>query len=232
MQTLCLCLTLRPNNFFAWWYSHLYFLSKSKLIFSLQVIKFDKSLVFPETVSQLRNAEKHVFDNAALRTCTFEDIPVPFAAQSNLPMIVVTADLRCVTYDLLSVAQDLLNDGDHGEHAVYQFAEESHPISGRRQFGEMWSASWWRSQQLELHADANILVPILYVDETPVTHNGRNMHPIYMSLGNLYVESRYALCYCATYYHRCIQAKAFRKKTAWFYAHNQHGHKILRLRFG
>ena len=206
--------------------------SNAYILIALQVLKFDKSLSFPETVSQLRNAEKKVFDNAALRSCTFEDIPVPFAAQSRLPMIVVTADLRCVTYDLLSVAQDLLNDGDHGEHAIYQFAEDTHPTSGIRQFGEMWTANWWRSQQLELHEDANILVPILYVDETPVTHNGRNMHPIYMSLGNLYVESRYALLNCTSYYSRFIQAKAFRKKTSWFYAHNRRGHKISRLSVG
>ena len=39
----------------------------------------------------------------------------------------------------------------------------------------------------------NILAFILYVDETHVTYNGRNMHPIYMSLANLHLSFRYVL---------------------------------------
>ena len=107
-------------------------------------------------------------------------------------MVRVTEDLKCVTYNLMSVAQDLLNDGDHGQHAVFRYTEDRHPTSNIRQFGEMWTGDWWKKQQKELHDGANILVPIIYMDETPVTHNGRNMHPIYMSLGNLYLDSRYA----------------------------------------
>ena len=74
----------------------------------------------------------------------------------------------------------------------FQYEECVHPVSKVRQYGEMWTGEWWRRQHADLPDGANILVPIIYVDETPVTHNGRNMHPVYMSLGNLYVDARYA----------------------------------------
>ena len=157
-----------------------------------QVSKFDKTLCFPTTVRELRNAEKSVFNNESLTSCSFNDIPIPTVPSTGLPMVRVTEDLKCVTYNLLSVAQDLLNDGDHGKHAVFRYTEEKHPTTNIRQFGEMWTGDWWKKQQQQVHATANILVPIIYMDETPVTHNGRNLHPIYMSLGNLYLDSRYA----------------------------------------
>ena len=155
-------------------------------------MKFDKTEPFPVTVRQLRNVEKSVFNNATLRSCSFEDIDIPVVTQTGVPMILVTADLICVTYDLIRVAQDLLNDGDHGVHAQFQYEECVHPVSKVRQYGEMWTGEWWRRQHADLPDGSNILVPIIYVDETPVTHNGRNMHPVYMSLGNLYVDARYA----------------------------------------
>jgi hypothetical protein len=36
----------------------------------------------------------------------------------------------------------------------------------------------------------NIMAIIPFVDETPVTFNGRNMHPMYLSLGNLHASFR------------------------------------------
>ena len=57
-------------------------------------------------------------------------------------------------------------------------------------YSELWSADWWKEQQAELGKDALILALIIYADETNVTFNGRNMHPVYISLGNLHVEYR------------------------------------------
>jgi hypothetical protein len=200
---------------------------------SMQVSKFDKALCFPTTVRELRNAEKAVFDNESLTSCTFEDIPMPIVPSTGLPMIRVTADLKCVTYKLMSVAQDLINDGDHGQHAVFKYTEEKHPITNARQFGEMWTGDWWKREQAMLHDGASLLVPIIYMDETPVTHNGRNLHPIYMSLGNLYLESRWHSIINSTlqfFIFIFVQTKIIWKAIARFYAKHQRRHQVQRLR--
>ena len=96
-----------------------------------------------------------------------------------------------MTYDIYQVAHDLLNDGDHAHWAVWKHTPEVGAGTGMRSFNEMWTANWWKRQQDELGSHANILAFILYVDETPVTYNGRNMHPIYLSLANLHLSFRY-----------------------------------------
>jgi hypothetical protein len=62
-----------------------------------------------------------------------------------------------------------------------------------RVYSELWTADWWRSQQANLGVEANILAVIPYMDETPVTFNGRNMHPVYVTLGNLHTTYRLTL---------------------------------------
>ena len=94
------------------------------------------------------------------------------------------------TYDFKHVVEDLLNDGDHGKYAIFQFTPEFSDVTGDRIFSELWTGNWWQRNQSALGTDANILVPIFYMDETPVSYNGRNMHPIYFSLGNSHVSFR------------------------------------------
>jgi len=100
-------------------------------------------------------------------------------------------DLKCVTYDLFRLASDLLNDGDHKNHVQWCYTPEYLVVTGAQVYCEMWSGNWWKRQQDALAPGAKILAFILYVDETHVTYNGRSMHPIYMSLGNLHLSFRY-----------------------------------------
>ena len=140
----------------------------------------------------LRDVEDAVYSQATLRTCQFKDITVPLS-RSGVPMVNVWQDLKAVTYDLYHIANDLLNDGDHAQWAVWRHTADATEASGKRVFNEVWTANWWKRQQDEVGPDANILAFILYVDETSVTYNGRNMHPIYMSLANLHLSFRLPL---------------------------------------
>ena len=150
---------------------------------------FDKSQPFPTTVSMLRDAERNVHSSTTLRTIDFKTIPIP-VSRTGLKMVNEWEDLKCVTYDIFDIAKDLLNDGEHAKYAVFKYTPETDATTGERIFGEMWSADWWKREQELLGMDANILAFIFYVDETHVTYNGRNMHPIYMSLANLHLTFR------------------------------------------
>ena len=126
--------------------------------------------------------------STSVRSCNFDDIPIP-VSRSGLRMVNPWQDLKCVTYDIFDVARDLLNDGEHGTYAKFKYSPEF-GASGQRLYGEVWSGNWWKREQELLGPDGNILAFILYVDETHITYNGRNMHPIYMSLANLHLTYR------------------------------------------
>ena len=154
-----------------------------------QLVQFDKKSPFPNSLKMLREVETAVYSQSTLRTCHFKDITVPLS-RSGVGMINVWQDLKAVTYDLYQIATDLLSDGDHAQWAVWKHTIDIGEVSGMRAFNEVWTANWWKRQQDELGPEANILAVILYVDETHVTYNGRNMHPIYMSLANLHLSFR------------------------------------------
>ena len=138
----------------------------------------------------LRQAELQIHSGTTLRKVDFKDIPIP-VSRSGLRMVNEWEDLKCVTYDIFDVARDLLNDGEHAKYAQFHYTPEVDHDTGERIFGEFWTANWWKREQNLLGAEANILAFILYVDETHVTYNGRNMHPIYMSLANLHLTYRF-----------------------------------------
>ena len=156
----------------------------------MQLTSFDKSQSFPTTLAQLREVEKRFDDSTHLRHCTFDDIQIP-VSRGGLDMVNKWQDLKCVTYDLFRLATDLLNDGDHKNHVQWHYSPEYLVATGAQVYCEMWSGNWWKRQQDALAPGAKILAFILYVDETHVTYNGRSMHPIYMSLGNLHLSFRY-----------------------------------------
>ena len=136
----------------------------------------------------LMDAESMMHASTSVRSCNFDDIPIP-VSRSGLRMVNPWQDLKCVTYDIFDVARDLLNDGERGTYAKFKYSPEF-GSSGQRLYGEVWSGNWWKREQELLGPDANILAFILYVDETHITYNGRNMHPIYMSLANLHLTYR------------------------------------------
>ena len=115
--------------------------------------------------------------------------PLPFTTD-NICMVSPDQQLSCMTYDLWQTIQDLLDDGEHAEFAQFRYDADPHPLTNLDVYGELWTGDWWKEQQAELGNDAMILALIFYADETNVTFNGRNMHPVYISLGNLHVEYR------------------------------------------
>ena len=140
-------------------------------------------------MSELKDVESKVLKTGHLRVVDFNEFEVPMS-RFNVAMISVGADMRCVTYDLKHVVEDLLSDGDHGKYAIFKYNPEYSDVTGARIYSELWTANWWKRLQDNLGPDSNILVPLFYMDETPVSYNGRNMHPIYLSLGNLHVSFR------------------------------------------
>ena len=94
-----------------------------------------------------------------------------------------------MTYDLWDTVQDLLNDGEHSVNAQFSYVDNA-TEPATQVLGEMWTGEWWRDQQVLVGKYEKLLAIILYVDETNVTFNGRNVHPVYISLGNLHVEYR------------------------------------------
>ena len=115
--------------------------------------------------------------------------PLPFTTD-NICMVSPDQQLSCMTYDLWQTIQDVLDDGEHAEFARFCYDADPHPLTNLDVYGELWTGDWWKEQQAELGNDAMILALIFYADETNVTFNGRNMHPVYVSLGNLHVEYR------------------------------------------
>jgi hypothetical protein len=143
----------------------------------------------PSTVLEVRKEESRVFLDARLRVRDLSDITPPISAK-GIAMICPGQDLKCVAYDVWEVVQDLLNDGDHHEHAVFKFKPEFDNTTNERLYSEVWTGDWWQRQQIRVGMTKNIMAIIPFVDETPVTFNGRNMHPMYLSLGNLHASFR------------------------------------------
>jgi hypothetical protein len=143
----------------------------------------------PSTVLEVRKEESRVFLDARLRVRDLSDITPPISAK-GIAMLCPGQDLKCVAYDVWEVVQELLNDGDHHEHAVFKFKPEFDNTTNERLYSELWTGDWWQRQQIRVGMTKNIMAIIPFVDETPVTFNGRNMHPMYLSLGNLHASFR------------------------------------------
>ena len=161
---------------------------------SLQIEKLDDSSPLPPSVASIRQEELRVLENSKIRIRTFNEdpaVPVPVTPKTNILMISPNQDVKCMAYDVWDIIEDLLNDGDHSDHAVFQYSPEFDAESGNRVYSETWTAEWWHRQQISVGLGKNIIALIAYIDETPVTFNGRNMYPVYVSLGNIHVDFRY-----------------------------------------
>ena len=156
----------------------------------IQITKLNSAETFPACIKELRNEEMRVLSSAKLRTCDLNTLQRPKTRKGNIEMICPGQDVTCIAFNIRDVLEDLLNDGDHPTHANFKFKVEF-TEKGDRVYNELWTGEWWRSQQARLGSpDKNVLAIIPYMDETPVTFNGRNMHPVYVSLGNLHVSFR------------------------------------------
>ena len=156
----------------------------------IQITKLNSAETIPACIKELRNEEMRVLSSAKLRTCDLNTLQRPKTRKGNIEMICPGQDITCISFDIWDVVQDLLNDGDHPAHANFKFKPEF-TEKGDRVYNELWTSEWWREQHVRLGSvDKNVLAIIPYMDETPVTFNGRNMHPVYVSLGNKHVSFR------------------------------------------
>jgi len=82
----------------------------------------DSSSPLPPSVVSIRHEERRVLENAKIRIRSFNDdpaVPVPITPKTNILMIAPNQDIQCMTYDVWDIIEDLLNDGDHPDHAVF-----------------------------------------------------------------------------------------------------------------
>lgn len=81
-----------------------------------------------------------------------------------------------LTRDILACAEEVLNCENNWEHAKFQAdsASDEEPV-----FGELYQSDWWRSC-----GDGNILALVVYSDGTTISFGGKELHPVYMTLGN------------------------------------------------
>jgi len=94
------------------------------LIVYLQIDKLDSSSPLPPSVVSIRHEERRVLENAKIRIRSFNDdpaVPVPIMPKTNILMIAPYQDIQCMVYDVWGIIEDLLNDGDHPDHAVSIF---------------------------------------------------------------------------------------------------------------
>ena len=155
----------------------------------MQISQLDPTMPMPITVLEVRKEESRVLQEARLRVRDLSDIQAPISSK-GIGMLCPGQDLKCVAYDIWEVLQDLLNDGDHHEYAVFKFKPEYDSTTNERLYSELWTGDWWQREQIRVGMTKNIIAIIPFVDETPVTFNGRNMHPMYVSLGNLHASFR------------------------------------------
>ena len=157
--------------------------------FSSQIRCIKSDLSMPTTCHQLKVEEDRVLSDSKMRILDMNEIPQPVSTQGVL-MIAPNQKISCMTYDLWDTIQDLMNDGDHAANAQFTYKAVIHGDVADEVVGEMWTADWWKEQQAAVGPYEKILALIIYVDETNVTFNGRNVHPVYISLGNLHVDFR------------------------------------------
>lgn len=79
-------------------------------------------------------------------------------------------------------------DPIHDEVVHWRF-ESTTDVNNQSVISELWTGDWWREEQAKAGQE-NILVIILYSDETSTSFAGKSVNPIYMSLGNLPMSFR------------------------------------------
>jgi hypothetical protein len=171
-----------------------YIINECIILCSYQQIHcLDSGMSMPDSSHQLKVEEDRVLGETKMRVLDLSTLDQPFSTQ-GVCMISPNQRLSCMTYDLWDTVQDLLNDGEHSVNAHFSYVDNA-TEPATQVLGELWTGEWWRDQQVLVGTYEKLLAIIIYVDETNVTFNGRNVHPVYISLGNLHVEYR---CVMAT----------------------------------
>lgn len=174
----------------------------SKLIQRLQ-ISDSNARVLIEMISQLDVTQPLPPSLAAIQKAEaaqqsmdmiVETVPIETPSDSSGNSMVERQSISLVRFDLMTLVHQLLSDPVHVEWFKCNY-EPDRRKQGRGQVevvSELWTARWWRDEELKLGdatvpAEAKrILSIILSGDETQVTLRGRMVHPVYLTLGNLY----------------------------------------------
>ena len=155
----------------------------------MQIQNLDLSQHMPANYYSLKKDEDRFMKISKMVSLDLSYIQVPLTPKHSYSMLSKDQSFQCTLYDLWDTLQDLLDDGEHAEYAVFNYTPEYR--GSARVISELWSADWWKDEQAKLPPYSSILAVIFYVDETNVTFQGRNVHPIYVTLGNLHVEYRF-----------------------------------------
>jgi hypothetical protein len=134
------------------------------------------------SLKDIRDAEL-----AVLRDCKFIVEPISLSVPTSATggnMITNPEQLQVMHFDLWDVVQDLLADPELANACEWKFRPRE-TSEGARAYDEVVSAQWWQEEQQHCGSKTNILALIFASDEVPVTMNGRNVHPVYVTLANL-----------------------------------------------
>lgn len=142
----------------------------------------------PDSVDELRRAEQFALGKSGVIS---EEIIATIPTRQNVKMVQVQGGvLQSFRFDIWDLVQDLLNDEVIARSCSWTFVEQQGE-NGERKFDELNSGLWWKEMEREAFG-ARVLAIILYADETTVSLNGRTLHPVYMTLGNIPVSIRYS----------------------------------------
>ncbi len=140
------------------------------------VNKLDFTFNVPESLRDLRRAETEALEQSSIIST---ELKVPLPTNKNGHVIVEYSHvITLYRRDPFSLIQNILDDS-----TIASACEWTYRGNGI-DFGELCSSEWWRSEQASLPGKS-ILAVILASDECPITLNGRSVHPVYISLGNI-----------------------------------------------
>ena len=155
-------------------------------IFQVNTLDFSKTI--PSSGYELRAEETRVLDFSKVKQTVFYDVPKPISSH-GMSMVHDHAEPIFFTMNLWDKIEDILSDPVMAESLHMKF-ERTVNDDGMRTIGELYTSNWMRRMQHELGPTANILAIILAMDETPMSMNGRNVHPVYVTLGNIPLRYR------------------------------------------
>ena len=157
----------------------------------MQIVNLDPERSLPDSIHELRREEQRLMKSKAIRDVTIDDVPRPFTKRDGFSMLHSTYQPKAYFFDLFQQVEDLLTDTELYRYLNWRFNPSvSQEAKDQRSISDLNSANWWQHEQSILGKEANILAIILSMDETPVTFNGRSMHPVYLTLGNIPLDLR------------------------------------------
>ncbi len=175
MSRICNCLALSNANI-------------DILIRNLRQLDF--SMEMPKSASALKKEEVNAMESTDMRTLACPVKP-PYTRDGHC--MVESTTVHLIHRDLLKTCEKIINTGEHSVFAQWKSimlktddGETPCDTGEMRLINEMWTGDWWEREQKKLGKHAHILAPIISADETPMTMTGRNVLPVYCTVGNIH----------------------------------------------